>query len=502
MKFCDVSTEQLNKMRLIDIPEKLFIGGEWVSSQGNEWLVAVDPATGAVVGRVPAAVEADMDSAVAAARKAFDEGDWPRMSLEQRAAIILKATDYLREHCDDIAYTITREMGCTISQSLAVQVPRAIDIWEYYAHNAASFPWSEVRPTYDAFNAGFEVRVEHQPVGVVVAIVPWNGPLIVAALKLAPALMAGCTAVLKPSEDAPLSFCALAEAFRLAGLPAGVLNIVGANREVSEYLVRHSGVDKVSLTGSTLAGRRVGEVCADTMKRCTLELGGKSAAILLDDVDLAAALPVLVPTMAFLNGQACSAPTRILLPESRYEELSEAIIQAFAALPLGNPMDPDVFVGPLAGKRHQERVLSYLKIGVEEGATLALGGGVPADFDRGFYVEKTIFTHVNNRMRIAREEIFGPVFCLIPYQDDADALRIANDSEYGLAGSVWTSNPVRGLEVAKQIRSGALGVNIHTLDMAAPFGGMKMSGLGRECGHEALGAYTEIQSIIVPCMPA
>lgn len=498
MKFCDVTQDQLDKMRLIEVKDKMFIGGEWIASEGNDWLVAINPATEQEVGRVPAAVNADIDKAVNAARKAFDTGPWPQMSFAERGEIVLRAMAYLREHSDDIAYTITQEMGCTISQSLAVQVPRCFDIWEYYAKNAVNFPWSERRPTYDAMNAGFEILVERKPVGVVAAIVPWNGPLIVAAMKLAPALMAGCTAILKPSEDAPLSFCALAEAFLQAGLPAGVLNIVGADREVGEYLVGHPGVDKVSLTGSTVAGRRVGEVCADSMKRCTLELGGKSAAILLDDVNIADCLAVLAPTMAFLNGQACSAPTRILLPESRYEELSQGIIDAFNQLPLGDPMDPEVFVGPVAGKRHQDRILSYLKLGVEEGATAAIGGGVPAGFDKGCYVEKTIFTNVKNTMRIAREEIFGPVFCLISYKDDAEALSIANDSEYGLAGSVWTSNPERGTAMAKQIRAGGMGVNIHTLDMAAPFGGMKMSGLGRECGDEGLSSYVEVQSIIVP----
>jgi betaine-aldehyde dehydrogenase len=485
-------------LKLIDLKDKLFIGGQWVASHGDEWIIGINPATEEEVGRVPAAVEADMDAAVAAARKAFDEGPWPRMSLQARADVILKAMDYMRTIADDMAFTLTSEMGSTIAQSLSVQVPRAIDIWEYYARHAADYAWSERRETYDALNADFEILVEKEPVGVVAAVVPWNGPQIVTALKLAPALMAGCTAVLKPSEDAALSFCGLADAFMAAGLPAGVLNIVPAQRDVSEYLIKHPDIDKASLTGSTVAGRRVGQLCADTMTRCTLELGGKSAAILLDDVDPDAVLAVLAPTMAFLNGQACSAPTRILLPESRYDELSEKIIQAFDAMPLGDTMDLETFVGPLAGKRHQERVLSYLKLGVEEGATVALGGGIPEGYDKGFYVEKTIFTGVKNTMRIAREEIFGPVFCLIAYKDEDDALAIANDSEYGLAGSVWTSNPKRGLAVAQQIRAGSLGVNIHTLDMAAPFGGMKMSGVGRECGDEGLDAYVEIKSIIVP----
>jgi betaine-aldehyde dehydrogenase len=497
MKF-DTAGKGVESLKLIPIKDSLFIGGKWVPSHGREWIVSINPATEEEVGRVPAACVADINDAVAAARKAFDEGPWPKMSIEERAAIIFKATDYLRNISDDMGYTITQEMGCTIAQSLAVQVPRAVDIWEYYAKTAGDYEWSERRQTYDALNADYDIVVQKDPVGVVAAIVPWNGPQIVTALKLAPALMAGCTAVLKPSEDAALSFCGLAEAFIHAGLPEGVLNIVPADRVVSEYLVRHPGINKASLTGSTVAGRRVGEICADSMKRCTLELGGKSAAILLDDVDLDSCLMALAPTMAFLNGQACSAPTRILLPESRYQELSEGIIKAFDAMPFGDPMDMNTFVGPVAGKRHKDRVMSYLKLGVEEGATVALGGGEPKGFDKGFYVEKTIFINVKNTMRIAREEIFGPVFCLLSYKDEADALAIANDSEYGLAGSVWTSNPDRGLRVAQKINAGSLGVNIHTLDMAAPFGGMKMSGVGRECGDEGLDAYVEIKSILVP----
>jgi len=488
----------VDQLKLIPLHDKLYINGEWRPSHGDEWMVAINPATEEEVGRVPAAVEQDIDDAVAAAREAFDKGPWPRMSLKERADIILKAMEYLRAMSDDMAYTITQEMGCTIAQSLSVQVPRAVDVWEYYAKHAQNYAWTERRETYDALNADFEILVQKDPVGVVAAIVPWNGPQIVTALKLAPALMAGCTAILKPSEDAPLSFCGLADAFDKAGLPAGVLNIVPADREVSEYLVKHAGIDKASLTGSTLAGRRVGEICADSMTRCTLELGGKSAAILLDDVDMDACIPVLAPTMAFLNGQACSAPTRILIPESRYEEISQKIIAAFDAMPFGDPMDLNNFVGPVAGKRHKDRIMSYLKLGAEEGATIALGGGEPEGFDKGFFVEKTIFTNVKNTMRIAREEIFGPVFCLISYKDDADALAIANDSEYGLAGSVWTSNPQRGAKIAQQMRAGSLGVNIHTLDMAAPFGGMKMSGLGRECGDEGLDAYVEIKSILIP----
>ena len=494
----DAGNIDVNDLNLIELKDRLFIGGDWVKSHGDEWLTAVNPATEEVVARVPAAVNADVDDAVKAARDAFDTGSWPRMSVSDRAKIIQDAMKHMSAMTADMSYTITQEMGCVIAQSLAIQVTRAVEIWEYYAERGEDYKWTERRETYDGLNKDFDILVEKHPVGVVAAIVPWNGPQIVTAMKLAPALIAGCTAVLKPSEDAPLSFFGLAEAFEKAGLPKGVLNIVPAGREVGEYLVSHPGIDKVSLTGSTVAGRRVGEICADKMTRCTLELGGKSAAILLDDVDINACLAVLAPTMAFLNGQACSAPTRILVPESRYEEISQAVIHAFDAMPYGDPMDMGVFVGPVAGKRHKDRIMGYLKLGVEEGATVAIGGGEPTGAGTGFFVEKTIFTNVRNDMRIAREEIFGPVFCLISYKDDQDALKIANDSEYGLAGSVWTTNHKRGLDIARQIRAGSLGVNIHTLDMAAPFGGFKMSGQGRECGDEGLDAYVEISSVLVP----
>jgi aldehyde dehydrogenase (NAD+) len=393
---------------------------------------------------------------------------------------------------------LTSEMGSPITQSKLVQIPRAIDLWEYYASLGSSYAWSQRRPAYDSLNQDFELLITSEPVGVVAAIVPWNGPQIVAAMKLAPALMAGCTAVLKPSEEAALTFTELAEAFRLAGLPDGVLNIVPADRTVSEYLVKHPGVDKVSLTGSTVAGRRIGELCGYNLKRFTLELGGKSAAILLEDVDLPKALMTLAPAMAFINGQACNAPTRLLLPRSRLRELTDGIVEAVDKMPFGDPMNPETFVGPLASRRQRDRVASYLELGKQEGATVALGGGRPPGYPRGWYVEKTVFTEVDNAMRIAQEEIFGPVYCVIPYADEADAVRIANDSQYGLAGSVWTSRPAHGVKVAAQIHSGALGVNSHTLDMAAPFGGCKQSGIGRECGPEGLDAYIETRSMTVP----
>lgn len=389
-------------------------------------------------------------------------------------------------------------MGSPIAQSIHVQVPRAYQIYEYFAELAETFQWTERRDAYDVVNKASEIVIDHEPIGVVAAIVPWNGPQIVAAMKCAPALLAGCTVILKPSEEAALSFRYLAEAFTAAGLPGGVLNILPADRVVSELLVSHSGVDKVSLTGSVGAGKRVNQLCAESMTHCTLELGGKSAAILLDDVDLGAAMQSLGPVMAFINGQACNAPTRLLVPRKSYRKYAEALVETMRALPYGDPMEMSTFVGPLASKRQRDRVVSYLELGKQEGATVALGGGIPADRPVGWYVDKTVFTDVENSMRIAQEEIFGPVYCVIAYEDEADAVRIANDTAFGLAGSVWTSDPQRGLKLARQVRAGTVGVNSHTIDMAGPFGGMKDSGFGRECGVEGIADYTELKTLMPP----
>jgi aldehyde dehydrogenase (NAD+) len=481
-----------------DSEGRLFIGGQWVEPSSTEWLVSINPATEQESGRVPAANAEDVDRAVAAAREAFDRGPWPRMSVEERGVVLREAAAYLREHTEEIARVITSEMGSPIAQSIHVQVPRAYQIWEYFADLGKTFQWTERRDAYDVVNQASEIVIEHEPIGVVAAIVPWNGPQIVAAMKCAPALISGCTVVLKPSEEAALSFSYLAEAFRKAGLPEGVLNIVPADRVVSEHLVSHPDVDKVSITGSVAAGKRVNELCAAQMKHCTLELGGKSAAILLDDVDLDVAMASLGPIMAFINGQACNAPTRLLVPRSRYDEYASALVETMRALPYGDPSDMETFVGPLASRRQRDRVASYLELGKQEGATVALGGGIPADHPVGWYVEKTVFTNVENSMRIAQEEIFGPVYCVIAYEDEADAIRIANDTPFGLAGSVWTSDPKRGFDVARQIVAGTVGVNSHTIDMAGPFGGMKDSGFGRECGTEGIADYTQLKTLMPP----
>jgi betaine-aldehyde dehydrogenase len=358
---------------------------------------------------------------------------------------------------------------------------------------ARRYPFEEVR-------AGMlgPALVRREPVGVAAAIIPWNVPLFTAMLKLGPALAAGCTVVLKPAPETPLDAVLLAEALTEAEIPAGVVNIVPAGREVGEYLVRHAGIDKVSFTGSTAAGRRIASICGEQLKRVTLELGGKSAAIILDDADLDATVAGLLPAIIMNNGQACVAQTRVLASRRRYAEVAAALAAAFAALPVGDPADPTTMCGPLVSARQRDRVEGYIKIGRDEGAKVACGGGRPARFAKGWYVEPTVFVDVKNTMRIAREEIFGPVLAVIPYEDEADALRIANDSDYGLSGSVWTADADHGLEVARHVRTGTYTVNGFAMEFGAPFGGFKCSGVGRELGPEGLEAYLEAKQINLP----
>jgi aldehyde dehydrogenase (NAD+) len=337
------------------------------------------------------------------------------------------------------------------------------------------------------------------PVGVVVAIVPWNAPLFVAAMKLAPALAAGNTVVLKPPPETPLHTYLLAEAAAEAGLPEGALNILPAGADISELLVRDPRVDKVSFTGSTAVGRQVGAICGESLRRCTLELGGKSAAVVLDDFELTDSSASMLVAGAMVNaGQVCAAQTRILVPAARHDEIVEAMSEATRALRVGDPESATTDIGPLISGRQRDRVERYIRLGVEEGARLAAGGGRPA-IQPGWYVQPTLFAGVDNAMTIAREEIFGPVAAVIPYHDEAEAVALANDSEYGLAGAVWTPDLGRGEAVAARIRTGTVAVNSPApLDARGPFGGFKNSGFGREGGTEALDDYTESQTIILP----
>jgi aldehyde dehydrogenase (NAD+) len=474
--------------------DRLFIGGEWVEPAGTGVIEVISPATEEVVATVPEATEADIDRAVAAARKAFDEGPWPRMSPAERAEVLTKVANAISAESQSLAELISTEMGSPVGWGTLAQVMAPSMIFTYYAGLAASYPFEEVRQGLLG-----QVLVRREPAGVVGAIAPWNVPLFIAAAKLAPSLLAGCTVVFKPAPETPLDANRLAELFSDAGLPKGVLSVVPAGREVGEHLVRHPRVDKISFTGSTAAGKRIGAICGEQLKRCSLELGGKSAAILLDDVDLDQALPMLLPNALMNNGEACIAQTRILAPRDRYQEVVDALVERVRAMRVGDPLDPSTEVGPLVAARQLDRVRGYIEVGQKEGAKVAVGGGRPAGIERGYYVEPTIFVDVDNRMTIAQEEIFGPVLAVIPYEGDDEAVAIANDSRYGLCGSVWTSDPARGLEVAKGVRTGTYMLNSPVpIDFATPFGGFKESGIGREFGPEGLELFFELKSINLP----
>jgi acyl-CoA reductase-like NAD-dependent aldehyde dehydrogenase len=394
-----------------------------------------------------------------------------------------------------MASLISAEMGAPISFAKFAQAMLPMAIMSAYADLADGYPWEAVRS--GAF--GEDVIVRKESAGVVAAIVPWNMPQFLIATKLAPALLAGCSIVIKPAGETPLDALLLAEVIDGIGLPPGVVSILPGGRDVGELLVAHPGVDKVAFTGSTAAGRQVAARCGQDLKRVSLELGGKSAAIVLDDADPTVAAAGVKVAGLMNSGQACVAQTRVLVPAARQAEFVEAIAAMVDGLVVGDPADPASEIGPLVTERQQERVRAYIDGGVQDGARLVAGGSdAPAGLDRGWYVRPTLFADVDNQMTIAREEIFGPVLSVIPYDDPADAIRIANDSPYGLSGSVWTTDTERGLDVARRIRAGSFGVNQpYSMDPAAPFGGMKASGIGRELGPEGLEGYLEAKAISV-----
>lgn len=473
--------------------DKLFIGGAWVDPATSNRLEVNSPATLELVGSAPEGATADMDRAVEAARQAFDNGPWPQMSPGERADILAAISLEIMGRMDEFSALISNENGSPFAFSQMGQVYAATAVLDYYANLAREYPFEEWRTGMMG-----PVMVRQEAVGVVGAIVPWNVPLFTLMLKLAPALAAGATVVAKPSPETPLDSFELAGILEKVGLPEGVVNIVPAGREVGEHLVRHPDVDKIAFTGSTGAGRKIGGICGEQLKRVTLELGGKSAGIILDDADLASALPTLMQFALMNNGQACVAQTRILAPKARYNEVRDALADSIGAFKVGDPLDPTTECGPLVAERQQERVLGYIETGKAEGATVVVGGGKPAGFDTGWFVAPTLFSNVENSMRIAQEEIFGPVISLISYDDVDDAVRIANDSDYGLSGSVYTSDPERGLDVAKRVRTGTYAVNNLGMDFGSPFGGFKNSGIGRELGPEGLEAYLEPKSILMP----
>ena len=471
--------------------DTLFIGGEWVEPQGSETIEVVSPHTEEVIATVPHASEADIDTAVAAARQAFDAGEWSGMEVAERADLMAALSAAIGEKAGELAETITAENGSPITFSHMGQVFAAQMVLDWFTGYARdTFQVEEQRQGILA-----TTLVRHEPVGVVGAIVPWNVPLFVTMLKLAPAMVAGCTMVLKPAPETPLDAYMLAELLEKIGLPKGVVNLVPAGREVGEHIVRHPGVDKIAFTGSTAAGKRIASICGEQLKRVTLELGGKSAAVILDDADLTQTLDGLMPASTMNNGEACVAQTRILASRERYAEVVDGLSERVGALKVGDPMDDATEVGPLVAERQRERVEKYLASGQEDGARITVGGGRPAGMDTGWYVEPTVFADVDNSMRIAQEEIFGPVLSVIPYDTVDDAVAIANDSTYGLSGSVWGQDAEQCLDVARRVRTGHMNVNGFMLEPCAPFGGFRQSGLGRELGPEGLAAYLEDKAL-------
>jgi betaine-aldehyde dehydrogenase len=474
---------------------QIFVGGRLVESDAKARIEVISPNTEQVIGRVPDATPKDVDRAVAAAREAFDHGPFPRWSAQQRAEAIARLSEAVKKRGQEIARTISAENGCPISVSFGAQVFASTMVLDVYADIAKSFAFEERRKGA----LGQTVVVRRAPVGVCAAIVPWNVPLYVTAMKLGPALAAGCSVVVKAAPETALDAYALMEAAQDAGLPPGVINVLAAGRETSEYLVTHPGIDKVSFTGSTATGQRIGALCGERIRRCTLELGGKSACLVLEDADLAAGVPQMLGAGLLNNGQACVAQTRFLAPRSRYRELVDALAAGMRAMKVGDSLDPATQIGPVVAKRQRDKILGYLEAGVAEGAKLACGGGRPKGLEKGWFIEPTLFYDVGNQMKIAREEIFGPVLAVIPYETEAEAIAIANDSDFGLGGGVWSGDLEHGVEVARQIRSGTITVNnAMLLDFRSPFGGFKKSGIGRELGPEGLAPYTEYQSIILP----
>jgi betaine-aldehyde dehydrogenase len=463
-----------------------YIDGGWRAPSSGAFLSVISPGTEQQIGWVPDATTADIDTAVEAARRAFDDGPWPRMTAAERGERMAVLAKLLWPAVEDMASVMTSEMGATIAFTRTAAAPAPVAMLEYYANLGQTLSLSEERE-----GPVGRWTVSREPVGVVAAIVPWNGPLYLAMFKLGPALLAGCTVVLKPALESPLSTFLIADALEEAGIPPGVLNVIPGGAAIGQHLVNHPQIDKISFTGSTTAGRWIMENCAKDLKRITLELGGKSAALVLDDSDLAVALPELVFGIIQNNGEVCVSNTRLLVPRSRHDEIVDAVAGAFAELSVGNPFDAETDIGPLITAKQRERVLGYVDIGRSEGARVASGGGRPADLDRGWYVEPTLLVGVDNSMRVAQEEIFGPVLSVIPYGDDAAGVKIANDTKYGLGAAVFSSDVSRAEAVAARVRAGTVNINKHTFDFTMPFGGFKASGLGREGGPEALGGYLE-----------
>jgi aldehyde dehydrogenase (NAD+) len=475
---------------LLSSYETVFIDGDWVPAATDERIDVVSPWSQDVIASVPSGSQADIDKAVAAARRAFESGPWPATTLEERIAMVTRLRDLLVERKEEFAQLITDEMGCPITQSRSIQVPTPVAILEAYVDVAATYPFRDVRRSRNG-----QALVVREPVGVVAGVVPWNVPLSLTIQKLVPVLLTGCTVVLKPAPETPLDAYLVAHLLSEAGVPPGVVNVVPAGREVSEYLISHPLVSKVTFTGSSVAGRRIAEICGRDLRRVTLELGGKSAAIVLDDADLESTVSSLRLASFRNNGQVCTLKSRLLVPESRHAEFLERFAGLVDSMPVGDPHDESTHIGPLVSEGQRARVEGYIEAGKAEGARLVRGGGRPANLDRGWFVEPTVFTDVDPGATIAQEEIFGPVVTIMTYKTEDEAIAIANNTVYGLSGAVFTTDAERGLAVALRMETGAVELNGNAAGFQAPLGGVKSSGLGREFGPEGLEPFVETKAV-------
>jgi aldehyde dehydrogenase (NAD+) len=475
--------------------ESLYIDGAWARPSSTRTIGVVSPSTEQFVGEVPEAAPDDVDTAVEAARTALkDPAGWSAWEGARRADVLERIAAVYLNRQEEFAQRVSMQNGMPISTARQIETAYPAALLQYYAGLVRKLPIEERRQGL----FGVTAVVRQEPVGVVAAITPWNFPQTLLFFKLAPALAAGCTVVVKPSPETVLDTFLLAEVMDEVGLPPGVFNLVPGGRELGAYLVGHPYVDKVGFTGSTRAGRSIGEACGRLLRPVTLELGGKSAAIVLDDADLDGHVQDLFAATMLNNGQTCFLGTRVLAPQSRYDEVLDLVTDMARSAVVGDALDEATTIGPLSSSRHRSTVEGYIEKGKAEGARITTGGQRPRDRERGWFLEPTIFGEVDNTHTIAREEIFGPVLTVIPYRDVDDAVSIANHSEHGLGGTVWTRDIERGLDVARRIETGTIGVNTYLPDPVAPFGGIKGSGLGRELGPEGLANYQELKTMYVP----
>jgi aldehyde dehydrogenase (NAD+) len=477
----------------VEVRKELYIDGRWTAPRSSGDIAVIDSRTEEVMGSVPRGAAPGVEHAVAAARSAFPV--WAATPVADRVAVLRAIADGLEAREDQLAELMSREVGTPIATSRRVQVGLSVDVFRSIADILEDFPLEERQGT------SLLIR---QPAGVVAAITPWNYPLYQLAAKLAPALGAGCATILKPAGAAPLAAFELGEIIDTLDLPPGTVNILsGPGREIGDLLAGHPQVDMVSITGSTQAGISVAETAARTVKRVTLELGGKSALVLLDDSDLAAALPVAVRSCFVNNGQSCSALTRLIVPRSQVGAVEEGLADLVGAMHLGDPLDGASDVGPVVTAGQRDTIRGYIEQGLAEGASVVTGGpNAPDDLERGFYVRPTVFSNASPDMVIAREEIFGPVLVVLPADDDDHAVQIANDSDYGLSGGVWSSDEERAIAVARRMRTGQVAVNGGRFNVRAPFGGYRLSGVGRELGEHGLAEYFELTSLQLPASPS